>query len=99
MPCNVVMFHRAGCESDGISLTESTVAEFTRKKLAQGCTLGSLGPVQVRILAAPRTFRDTPTPEEAALYEQAAADCEEMLEAHRRRKAEGKLLLGGPMGP
>ena len=53
--------------------------------------------MQVRILAAPSTFRDTPTPEEAALYEQATADCVQVLEAHRRRKAEGKLLLGGPL--
>ena len=53
--------------------------------------------MQVRILAAPRTFRDVPTPEEAALYERAAAACAEVLEAHRRRKAEGKLLLGGPL--
>ncbi len=53
--------------------------------------------MQVRILAAPRTFRDMPTPEEAALYEQAAASCEEVLKTHLRHKAEGKLLLGGPL--
>ncbi|KAK9832816.1 hypothetical protein WJX81_004138 [Elliptochloris bilobata] len=52
--------------------------------------------IQGRILVAPRTFRDTPTPEEAALYEEAAAACEELLRMHRRRKAAGGLLAGGP---
>lgn len=46
-----------------------------------------------RILAAPTTFRDEPTATEAALYEQAAAACGELLREHRCRKAP-KLLAG-----
>lgn len=50
----------------------------------------------MRILEAPRTFRDEPTAEEAVLYVEAAAACADTLREHRRRKAGGVLLAAGP---